>query len=83
MKHLGDITKINGGEIEPVAGSGTTLRAAYELGRNSYGFEIDKTFYRAAQEKMLAPMKEVPPFEQLCLREVTNWQPLPLAPKGE
>ena len=54
--------------IDPVAGSGTTLRAAYELGRNSYGFEIDKTFYRAAQEKMLAPMFEVPPFEQLCLQ---------------
>ena len=54
--------------IDPVAGSGTTLRAAYELGRNSYGFEIGKTFYRDAQEKMLAPMFEVPPFEQLCLQ---------------
>ena len=39
--------------IDPCAGSGTTLRAAYELGRNSYGFEIDKTFCKAAQEKML------------------------------
>lgn len=39
--------------IDPCAGSGTTLRAAYELGRNSYGFEIDKTFFRDAQEKML------------------------------
>ena len=54
--------------IDPVAGSAATLRAAYELGRSSYGFEIDKTFYREAQEKMLAPMKEVPPFEQLCLQ---------------
>lgn len=39
--------------IDPVAGSGSTLRAAYELGRNSYGFEVDKTFYREAAEKML------------------------------
>ena len=39
--------------IDPCAGSGTTLRAAYELGRNSYGFEIDRNFYKAAKEKML------------------------------
>lgn len=40
--------------IDPVAGSGTTLRAAQELGRNSYGFEIDKRFYSQAKEKMLS-----------------------------
>ena len=40
--------------IDPCAGSGTTLRAAYELGRNSYGFEIDKKFYIEANDKMLA-----------------------------
>lgn len=39
--------------IDPVAGSGTTLRAAAELGRSAYGFEIDKNFYNAAKEKML------------------------------
>lgn len=39
--------------IDPVAGSGGTLRAAFELGRSSYGFEIDKNFYREAKEKML------------------------------
>jgi len=39
--------------IDPVAGSGTTLRAAYETGRNSYGFEIDKNFYNDSKEKML------------------------------
>jgi len=39
--------------IDPCAGSGSTLRAAFELGRNSYGFEIDKKFYTEAKEKML------------------------------
>ena len=39
--------------IDPVAGSGTTLRACKELGRSCYGFEIKKNFYKAAQEQML------------------------------
>lgn len=39
--------------IDPCAGSGTTLRAAYELNRSSYGFEISKDFYNKAQEQML------------------------------
>lgn len=39
--------------IDPVAGSGTTLRAAFELNRNSYGFEISKDFYKKAKEQML------------------------------
>ena len=40
--------------IDPVAGSGSTLRAAKELGRNSYGFEIVKEFYNAANDRMLS-----------------------------
>lgn len=40
--------------IDPVAGSGSTLRACAELGRSCYGFEIDKKFYKLAQEKMLS-----------------------------
>lgn len=39
--------------IDPCAGSGTTLRAAAELNRHSYGFEIDKNFCRKAKNKML------------------------------
>ena len=39
--------------IDPVAGSGTTLRAAAELRRNCYGFEIKKDFHKAAKEKIL------------------------------
>ena len=39
--------------IDPVAGSGSTLRACSELNRSCYGFEVDKTFYREACNKML------------------------------
>lgn len=39
--------------IDPVAGSGSTLRACMELNRNCYGFEIDKSFYKMAKEQML------------------------------
>ena len=39
--------------IDPCFGSGTTARAAVELGRNFYGFEINKEFYRRAKEEML------------------------------
>lgn len=39
--------------IDPVAGSGTTLRAAYELNRDSYGFEVSRKFFTEAKEKML------------------------------
>lgn len=43
--------------IDPCAGSGSTLRAAYELGRNAYGFEIKKDFYSEAKDKMLNDMQ--------------------------
>lgn len=39
--------------IDPCAGSGTTLRAAYNLGRKSYGFEVNKQFFNGAKEKVL------------------------------
>lgn len=44
--------------IDPVAGSGTTLRAARELRRNSYGFEVSKQIYRSAVKKMLSEYTE-------------------------
>ena len=40
--------------IDPCCGSGTTLRAAYKLGRSAYGFEIDRIFYNRAKNEMLA-----------------------------
>lgn len=39
--------------IDPVAGSGSTLRACAELNRSCYGFEIKKDFYNKSKEKMI------------------------------
>lgn len=39
--------------IDPCAGSGSTLRAAWELGRDSYGFEVSKKFYEESMARML------------------------------
>lgn len=49
--------------IDLCAGSGTTLRAAAELNRSSYGFEIDRRFYTEAKEKMLV----IPEIKQMKL----------------
>lgn len=39
--------------IDPCCGSGSTLRAAMELGRSAYGFEIDRVFYQRAKDEMI------------------------------
>ena len=39
--------------VDPVAGSGSTLRAAAELNRNSFGFEVSTKIYNEAESKML------------------------------
>jgi site-specific DNA-methyltransferase (adenine-specific) len=41
--------------IDPVAGSGSTLRACAELNRTCYGFEVDKGFYKKALEFIKIP----------------------------
>lgn len=52
--------------IDPCFGSGSTARAALELNRNFYGFEINKEFYRRAKEEMIM----LPETNQLELRIV-------------
>jgi site-specific DNA-methyltransferase (adenine-specific) len=49
--------------IDPCCGSGTTLRAARELNRSAYGFEIDRNFYERAKNEMLAN----PESNQMCI----------------
>ena len=50
--------------IDPCFGSGSTARAAMEMGRNFYGFEINKEFYRKAKEQMCNP-NFIPEKEQI------------------
>jgi DNA modification methylase len=42
LKYPGEVV------IDPVAGSAISLIAAMELGRQAYGFEIKKNFYKDA-----------------------------------
>lgn len=51
--------------IDPCCGSGSTLRAAAELGRSAFGFEIDRNFYTRAKEEMLAFEKD----EQMSIED--------------
>ena len=54
LQHLIRIfTDENDVVIDPCAGSGSTLRAAAMLNRRAYGFEIKKSYFKEAKEKML------------------------------
>ena len=44
--------------IDPCCGSGSTLRAAAELGRSTFGFEIDRNFYERSKNEMLVFEKD-------------------------
>ncbi len=52
-KLISIFTDIGDVVIDPVSGSGSTLRACAELNRSCYGFEIKKDFYKKAKEIML------------------------------
>lgn len=59
--------------IDPCAGSGSTLRAAYELGRDAYGFEISKDFCQQAKSEMLCNMvvsEHKAQTQQICMEEL-------------
>lgn len=54
LKRLIEIfTDVGDVVIDPVAGSGITLRACAEMNRNAYGFEIDKDMFKKACDIML------------------------------
>ena len=48
-KIIGIFTDPDDVVIDPVAGSGSTLIAAHNMGRRAYGFEIKKDFYAQAK----------------------------------
>ena len=53
--------------IDPVAGSGTTLKAAAEINRHAYGFEVYKKFYQDAKDIMLNSIQTSLLFEQISI----------------
>lgn len=54
LKRLIEIfTDVGDVVIDPVAGSASTLRAAIELNRSAYGFEITRKMYHKANDEML------------------------------
>ncbi len=44
--------------IDPCAGSGSTLLAAYQCDRRAYGFEIKKNFFKDANEQVLSNVQK-------------------------
>lgn len=51
--------------LDPFLGSGTTARVAYELGRNSVGYEKDRKLLRKIKEKVGITKENKPQFEIL------------------
>ena len=53
LKQLIEIFTDEDTVIDPVCGSGSTLRACAELNRNGYGFDVSSKFYHLARTQML------------------------------
>lgn len=61
--------------IDPCAGSASTLRAAKELNRHSFGFEVNTSFYKQAKEYMLSDKIKINSpegYEQMTFEEELN-----------
>lgn len=55
--------------IDPVAGSGTTLLAAHQLGRRAYGFEVKREFVNAFNDRLASNVQTTIFTEQLRQQE--------------
>jgi DNA modification methylase len=65
--------------LDPFLGSGTTLKAALELGRNAVGYEIHEDFRPLILEK-LGIRDRLPIFEEISIIERQGTPPLPPLP---
>lgn len=59
--------------IDPCAGSGSTLIAARNLKRNSYGFEIEKDFYNKAQDLLNGITEEDKKSKELGIQDIFDF----------
>ena len=53
--HIATCTNPGNLVLDPMAGSGTTLRAARDAGRRSIGIETHEPYYQLARQRVLQP----------------------------
>lgn len=61
---IGKFTAPGDAVLDPVCGSGTTCKAAVELGRHYLGIEIDATFAEKARKRVAAATPPIPGIEE-------------------
>jgi len=64
--------------LDPFLGSGTTATVAKKLGRNYYGIEKEKNYFKAAEERL----ESTKPIEDDCLDTLKNNRSKPRIPFG-
>ena len=64
--------------LDPFLGSGTTATVAKKLGRNYYGIEKEKTYFKAAEQRL----KKTKPIEDNYLDTLQNNRSKPRIPFG-